>query len=133
MKISHQDIKELMPDLKRVSFESLLKDKTCIYNGDIIPVKDTFNNIVPYKNPMIEYEILSEFNCEPEKEQDVIEYEVISEDLNMYELYQLCRYFKTHNKMLEYRATYKILKERKEEKQNKYNKKIKNYKGEKRK
>jgi len=123
IKISHKDIKELLPDLRRVSFESLLRDKTGIYTGDIIPVKDSFNNVVPYKNPMLVYDELIEFDCETNKEEKAITMETINEDLSTYELSQLCKYFKTHNRMKEYRATYKILKKKKEQ-EKKYSKKM---------
>ena len=122
MRISHQDIKELLPDLKRVSFESLLKDKNAIYTGDIIPVKDGFNNVVPYKNPMMVYEELVEFDCEADKEEKVITMEAINENLSVYQLSELCKYFKTHNRMKEYRAAYKILKRKKDQENNKHNK-----------
>ena len=39
-KISHKDLKELMPNLKRVSFEWLMDNKGLVDVGNIIPVID---------------------------------------------------------------------------------------------
>jgi len=72
IEISHSDIKELMPQLKRVSFESLLKNKNGFYTGNIIPVKDCCGNVVPYINPMLKVDELSQINCEKIKEENEV-------------------------------------------------------------
>lgn len=120
MKISHQDVKELMPGLKRVSFESLLENKDSFYIGDIIPVRDSYGNIVPYENPMLEFDDTLNIDCDIEEKNDELENITISDNLNKHELVNLCRYFKKHNMKKEYRKAYKLLKEEKRNKVKQY-------------
>lgn len=122
IKISHQDIKKLMPNLKRVSFESLLTNKKSFYIGDIIPVKDCYGNVVPYINPMIEYSIATEIDCEVTEHSQKIEEVTIDENLSNYELVKLCRILKEHHKNREYREAHRLLKKNKDEKVKKYKK-----------
>lgn len=125
MKISHQDIKELLPQLKRVSFESLLENKKSYYTGSIIPVKDCHGNVVPYVNPMLEYDVVVEFDCETTEEKN-INYDNLEENMNLYELAKLCKYFKTHNKMKEYRSVHKKIEEKEEPEVKQYKKRKSN-------
>ena len=120
IKISHQDIKSLMPNLKRVSFESLLNDKKSFYIGDIIPVKDCYGNVVPYINPMIEYNVAAEIDCEVKERCKQLEEITIDENLNNYELARLCRLLKEYHKNREYREIRRLLKRNKDEKVKKY-------------
>ena len=120
IKISHQDIKTLMPNLKRVSFESLLNNKKSFYIGDIIPVKDCYGNVVPYINPMIEYNVAAEIDCEATKCCEKLEEITIDETLSNYELVKLCRLLKEHHKTREYREAHKLLKKNKDENVKKY-------------
>ena len=123
--ISHHDVKELMPYIKRVSFESLLQNKDSFYTGNIIPVKDCHGNVVPYINPMLENDIQYEIYLETEKEQN-LENVVLNEDMGIYELANICKFFKEHNMQKEYRAAYRILKEKKEPKVKQYKKRKNN-------
>lgn len=120
MKISHQDIKKLMPDLKRVSFDILLKDKSCFYIGSIIPVKDCYDNIVPYVNPMLEFDKVLQIDCEETKEDNIMENLVIDDTLSDYELRKLCNYLKKCNNTKEYRKALNLLKSNKDIKVKKY-------------
>lgn len=120
IKITHDDIKKLIPELKRVSFDILLKNKNSFYVGAVIPVKDCCGNIVPYINPMLEFADLLELECDIVEENDRLENITIDENLNKYELVNLCRYFKKHNMRKEYRKTYKLLKEAKKDKVKQY-------------
>lgn len=120
IKISHQDIKSLMPNLKRVSFESLLNNKKSFYIGDIIPVKDCYGNVVPYINPMIEYDFVVEIHCEVTECDENLEEINIDESLSNYELVKLCRLLKEHHKNREYREVQKLLRRNKPEKVKKY-------------
>ena len=113
IKLSHQDIKELMPYIKRVSFEKILKNKTWLYSGDVIAVKDSYGNLAPYMNPMLEVSFPIEFDCEIAKEDKDIEDLLLDDNLNFYELRKLCKYYKEHNKLKEYRIAYRLLKEQK--------------------
>lgn len=123
-KISHHDVKELMPHIKRVSFDSLLENKDSFYIGDIIPVKDCYGNVVPYINPMLENDIQFDVFCEIEKEEE-FENIIITENMSKYELVELCKKFKEHNMQKEYRAAYRMLKEKKEPKVKQYKKRKK--------
>lgn len=124
-KVSHHDVKELMPHVKRVSFESLLQNKDSFYTGNIIPVKDCHGNVVPYVNPMLENDIQFEIDCEIENECD-FQNIVLNEDMSTYELANICKMFKEHNMQKEYRAAYRMLKEKKEPKVKQYKKRKSN-------
>ena len=123
--ISHYDVKELMPNLKRISFENLLKYKNGLYTGEFIPVKDYHGNIVPYINPMLDIDISYEIDCEIEKEKE-IQPTPLTDDLRAYELAKLCKLFKEHNKKREYRAAQKLLKQKKDSDSKQYKKKKNN-------
>lgn len=122
IKISHKDIKELVPNLKRVSFDSLLRNKTGFYTGDIIAVKDSFGNVIPYLNPMIEINEILNFDCKEIKENSVSE-EKLNDNLCAYELAKLCKYFKLHNKLKQYRDVRKLLEQEKDNGVKQYKKK----------
>ena len=113
IKITHQDIKELMPQIKRISFEDLLKCKKELYIGNIIAVKDSLGNIVPYVNPMLELKEISQIYCEKYEEEVTIPELISDKNLNIYDLVTFGRYFKTHNKLKEYRIVRKLLEEQK--------------------
>ena len=53
VELSHKDIKFLMPDLKRISFEDLASDMRKLYIGKVIAVEDSFGNVAPYICPKI--------------------------------------------------------------------------------
>ena len=110
---SHHDVKELMPHIKRVSFEHLIKDKNSLYTGKIIPVKDCYNNIVPYINPMLEIDVTFQIDCEVEVKKEFKDV-VLTDELSIYELAKLCKIFKEHNKKREYRVAQKLLKQKRD-------------------
>jgi len=122
LKIGHHHVKHLMPNIKRVGFEELLKRKNEIYMGNIIIVKDSFGNIAPYINPMLEIDKVSEIDFEIIKTDTKMEEIIIDEHLNIYELSKLCRYFKEHHKSKEYREAHKLLLEEKEPSSKQYKK-----------
>ena len=106
--ITHEDIKIILPDVKRSSFEEINKNYISIYNGDVILVKDKKGKTLPYYNPLryldieaIDMEIIARptFDNEDSKQVDI-------ESLTNYELkkeyikdkrqhkYALCRVLK---------------------------------------
>jgi len=111
IKITHQDIKELMPQIKRISFEELLKNKKDLYVGNIIAVKDSLGNVVPYVNPMLELNEISQIYCKEYKEEEIIPDIIFDKKLCLYDLVKVCRYYKVHNKLKEYRIAHKLLEE----------------------
>jgi hypothetical protein len=50
--ISHQDIKKLLPQLVRPSFDYVLDYPDLIYNGEVLLVEDSYGSVVPYFNPL---------------------------------------------------------------------------------
>ena len=108
-KIGHEDIKMLLPHLKRTSCTKILENKNKIYIGDIIAVKDSFGQIIPYEKPLIE-EINMEFNSELCSEDKKIENIILDENLNKHQLASLCKCFKHLGKMKEYRIANRLLK-----------------------
>lgn len=111
LKISHQDIKKLIPGLKRVSFDYLQNNIHELFNGNVIAVKDSFGNIVPYVNPKLDIEKMREITCKECIEENLPEKEV-NECLSTYELTEICRAFRK-NKGTEYRQASQLLKNRK--------------------
>ena len=47
-KLTHKDLVKMFPVLERTSFDAIMDDPSCIYNGDVIIVSDAYNNLVPY-------------------------------------------------------------------------------------
>ena len=90
-KIKHKDIKQLMPEIKRCSFEFLKNNPELQSNGSIILVKDITGNIIPYLKPIILInEDASQVYMTIEKEKDNID------ELSKHELIELLH--RTRNK-----------------------------------
>ena len=112
--LSHSDIKLLMPDLKRVSYEYVLNNMSELYVGNIICVIDSYNNIAPYITP-----VLCETECFINVEKNTNDNDkkitniILSEDLTIYELSILCKQYKRLGRMKEYRIAHDILKSKK--------------------
>lgn len=128
-KVRHKDIKELLPNLRRVSFDSLIGDIKKLYNGEIIAVRDSFGYVLPYINPKIDIididysKINNDFNQEKE-----VENHTIDKNLSIEELIILCKRLKQYRKIQQYREVSKLLKNKIE--QEEYCK-VKQYKREK--
>ncbi|MDO4962715.1 MAG: hypothetical protein Q4E75_01240, partial [bacterium] len=93
-KLSHQDLKDLFPYLRRVSFNFLASEKEEMYLGSIISVIDSYGNIAPYVKPSILISDLGEIyeddlneNLEDNlKDKNAIEDIILNENLSNYEL-----------------------------------------------
>lgn len=114
-KISHKEIKYLLPHIKRVSFDSVMKDRECIYNGIVIIVRDSYGLIAPYLNPkennIVDIRSITEMETREviasKKEKKCID------NLNLYELECLCKSLKLQKKYKDYRiASEKLLQKR---------------------
>ena len=116
-KITHKDIKFLLPNLKRVSFDFVLDNIKEIYIGSVIIVKDSNGNCAPYINPKINEYIDNDIEIEIEKEKEVTSFETVInlENLNLYELVELAKKYKADNRVKEYRKLSKIIKKKKGE------------------
>lgn len=114
--LTHKDIKVLFPDLKRVSFEYVLDNIKEVYIGTIIMVKDSIGNAVPYINPKLDICIEYDIDIEiPEEDKDNTFEQIIDlENLNLYELIELAKKYKSNNRIKEYRKVCRIIKKRKE-------------------
>ena len=114
-KISHDDIKCLFPYLKRSSFEYILTNIREVYIGNILLVRDSYNNTVPYLKPKLNEITDIEINEEEcidkseNSEDDSILVDEI-ENLTLYELIELRKKYKTQNRCAEYRRISKIIK-----------------------
>jgi len=111
-KITHKDIKVLLPDLKRVSYDYMLENKKELFTGNILIVKDSCGNYAPYLNPKLNEYIDVEMEYEGEKK-DNFEIAVELEKLTFYELTELCRKYKEENRIKEYRKVCKLIKKMK--------------------
>ena len=125
-KLSHKDIKQLFPNLKRVSFDYVLDNIDDIYTGNIILVQDSFEKVVPYKNPHIQ--IYEDINIEYveediENSNDTFDTVLELENLNSYELSQLAKKYKESNRITEYRKVCRMIKKRKNNGVEEYHKK----------
>ena len=113
--LTHKDVKVLFPDLKRVSFDYVLNNIKEIYIGSIIMVKDYIGNSVPYINPKLDICIEDDINIEIfEEDSDAFEEVIELENLNLYELVEIAKKYKTDNRINEYRKVCRIIKKRKD-------------------
>ena len=124
-KITHKDIKQLIPNLKRVSFDWLMENRVLVDVGKIIPVIDITGSVVPYIRPSMQKENLIDVtSTKEEKYQKAIEDLVINEDLEPYQISLLCNKYKVARRFKEYRILNRILKSKLREQ----NKSVKKYK-----
>lgn len=114
-KISHEEVSKLLPNLVRVSFDHVAKNLNLVYVGDIILVNDSYNNLAPYKKPLInEYEDINIVVTESKENKDEICI-INFESLTDYELIVLTKKLKSLNRMSDYRNACLHLRKRKEE------------------
>lgn len=114
--LTHKDIKVLFPDLKRISFDYVLDNIKEIYIGSIIMVKDSIGNAVPYINPKLDICIDDDFDIDmPDEDKDNTLEEIIDlENLDLYELVELAKKYKTDNRITEYRKVCRLIRKRKD-------------------
>ena len=124
-KITHKDIKQLIPNLKRVGFDWLMDNRILVDVGKILPVVDITGNIVPYIRPSMENEnFIDVTSTKEEKYQKAIEDLVIDEDLKPYQISLLCNKYKVARRFREYKILNRLLKNKLREQ----NKGVKEYK-----
>ncbi len=111
-KITHKDLKFLLPELKRVSFDYVLKNIDEVYTGIVVLVEDSTGNYAPYINPKIE-EYIEEFDMDLEEDK-IFESIVDLENLNLYALAELAKKYKSDNRIKEYRKVVRMIKKKKE-------------------
>ena len=116
-KVTHNDIKLLLPYLERKSFEYIIKNICEVYRGEVILVKDYLGNIIPYVKPNIktmDYDIYSYCDTSKiEERTDIIE-EIDLDKLNKYELIELRKKCKTQQRTKYYRKICRLIKEKKD-------------------
>lgn len=110
-RISHKDVKQLMPSLKRVSFEWLMDNRILVDMGNIIPVVDFTGSIVPYIRPSMKKEyLINPVNNSESKFQTAIEDLVLNDNLEPYQISLLCNKYKVARRFREYRILNRLLK-----------------------
>jgi len=119
-KISHRDIKCLMPNLKRVGFDHVLKNIKEVYIGNIILVRDSYCHYAPYLKPNImeyndDYEFYNEYDDKTSNKDEKLGTAILSENLNLYELKQLKDKYKELGRISEYRKVCKIIRGKRED------------------
>lgn len=124
-KITHKDVKELIPNLRRVSFDWLMDNRILVSMGSIIPVIDLTGNVVPYVRPYMKKENISRPTYEVEdKFQEAIEDLVLNDNLEPYQISLLCNKYKVARRFKEYKFLNRLLKNKLREQ----GKKLKKYK-----
>lgn len=119
--ISHEDIKTLLPEVKRDSFDHIIDNPGLIYSGEVLLVEDSYGHIVPYINPLTleiaeSTEYYGEFNDEPV----VVDIPNINdfnlEELSIFELKQLLDTYSRYGLRSAYRKVHRELISRKDSK-----------------
>ena len=119
IRLSHNDIKILMPNLKRSSFEYLLNNMKNLYVGKVIAVKDAYGVVLPYVCPKIEEISNPTIIANNNNELGKIE---INKDLKLYQLCLLSKKLKKFKKYREYRNATKLIKTKVDYKAKQYKK-----------
>lgn len=118
IKINHKDVKKIIPSLETVKFELVAKNKNRVYNGNIIIVKDSYGQIAPYINPGFQLEdntLLCDEECNENIfniKENIFKDIIISENLSLYELLSLSKYYKKNKNLARYRAVRKLIVEK---------------------
>lgn len=105
-KLTHKELKEIIPDIKRYPMDLVDKNKNLIYQGEVIMVKDKNNYTLAYVNPrrngliFDEIKLLEiEYKEEPEESINLD----FLEELSLYELRECLIEAKKSHKEKEYR------------------------------
>ena len=130
VKLSHDDIKTLIPNLKRVGFDYASANKYKLYEGEIIAVKDSFGHLCTYLCPKLENDIEpTTIDFETQDFKIKLKEIIQDENIQIYELKEICSKLKENSKYREYKVIKKLLKYRLS-KQSKESKKYKQLKKE---
>jgi len=119
-KISHKDIKALLPTLVRTSFDYILDNPDLIYDGDILLVEDDYGSVVPYFNPSYVYEeteFIGEYSEERPKEEIPNINDMDITTLSNYELQKLLHIYEQNGIRSAYRKVRSELVSRKDSRQ----------------
>ena len=117
--ITHNALKHLIPELKRLPFDYAYKNKNLIASGDIILVNDCNGNIIPYESPQAVEDIEDIFGSKEvkniSKEEQAVEDIIFKNNVNLHELSELCKIFKKEHRIREYRVVYRMLRTKKQQ------------------
>ena len=109
--LSHKDIKILLPEIRRISFEKLVSNRYMLYNGEVIAVKDSNDSVLPYINPKLKIDEISYYDCECDQRiEDVIPSNI--EDLNIYSLEKLLKESKDNKDLVSLKKVRNIILQR---------------------
>lgn len=89
-KLTHKDLKEIIPEIKRYPMDLVDKNKGLIYRGEVIMVKDKNNYELAYVNPqrnglVFSEIILLELGYNDDSSKEYIDLDTLDE-LSLYEL-----------------------------------------------
>ena len=110
--MTHQDVKILFPDLIRISFDDVYNNIDDLYKGQIIIVRDCYDDIAPYIRPEFRINLNSEYINFERNDNESISFNI--KKLKAYELRLLCKRLKKLKKYREYREATKQLRTEKD-------------------
>ncbi len=114
LKISHDDICILLPNLEKINLDIILKNKNLIYTGKVVLIIDSYGNVQSYITPEINDYTENIINTEEDKKLK-FKGSVLDENLSRYELGILCEYYKKTKDCAKYRVVRELLKSKKDE------------------
>ena len=110
LKISHKDLKLLIPDLRTVSYERIIKDKKILYTGDVVCVRDSFGVVIPYISPSLTDTIVYKvIDTKTDKYEIEIDKLISEQNLEIYQLEQICNKLKELRRFKEYKIVKRLL------------------------
>lgn len=117
-RITHNDLKELFPDLRRPSFDYVLDNPGTVSMGEVFMVSDCQGRVVPYFNPhyvLEEAEYFGSYEEQKPVEEPVPNIDDIElMDLSTYDLIQLMHIYHDKNNRGAYRRVHEELVSRKD-------------------
>ena len=120
--LTHSDLMKMFPNLKRTTFDAIMDDPSCIYTGEVVAVRDSKLNIIPYINTQKNFLETEEFNSimsnewdedtttwtkEKNKVKHAVKYDL--KDLTVYELTVLMELYSKTGQWHDYEVVRKTL------------------------
>jgi hypothetical protein len=117
-RITHNDLKDLFPDLRRPSFDYVLDNPRTVSMGEVFMVSDCQGRVVPYFNPHYVIEEIEYYGTyedqEPVSEPTPVIDDVDLMDMSTYDLAQLMHAYHDKNNRGAYRRVHEELVSRKD-------------------
>ena len=116
-RITHDDLKAMMPNLVRTSFSFVIDNPEVIINGEVFLVTDSKGKTIPYVNPKIladRAEFYGDYSQQRRKEPIPNIKDIDLPSLSIYELRQLLAIYSKHGIYSAYRKVHEELSSRKD-------------------